>query len=133
MKIEEGYVKCSNCNGTGEDESYVCQKCQGEGVTDWITNAMFREKPFSCLDSINVKRMVIYVRKAIEKILKNNLFELNESNEMVNEQLNCLKSSRVLYDYKVSDYMVSANERHINISIKPNKAIEIIQLKFVVT
>lgn len=129
MKIEEGYVKCSACNGTGEDGAYICHKCQGEGVTDWITNAMFREKPVSALDSINVKIMLNNLRKNIEE----NFLETSTVNvRRIEEQLGYLKSSRALCDYKVSA-IETPNEKCFNITIKPNRSIEMIQVKFEVT
>ena len=131
MKAEEGYVKCSTCKGTGKDRDYICQKCQGEGVTDWVTNAMFREKPLSALDSVNVKRMLIYVRKTIEKYLEENIFEpLDIPIKPIESHLDYCKSNRILYDYKISDYISPPNNRHINITIKPMKSVEMIQLKF---
>ena len=131
MKVEEGYVKCSTCKGTGKDGDYICQKCQGEGVTDWITNAMFRVKPLSALDSINVRRMLLYVRKTIENYLKDHLFEpSNIPIEPIKSHLDYCKSNRILYDYKISDYITPSNERQINITIKPTKTVEMIQLKF---
>jgi len=123
MKLEEGYIKCSACNGTGEDGIYKCQKCQGEGITDWITNAMFREKPLSILSLLNIKRMVIHVRQTIEK-------DLEVPITVLESQLDYFKSIRALYDYKVSDYYDPSNNRHINITIKPMKSIEMIEMKF---
>lgn len=133
MKLEEGYVKCSVCNGTGEDGIYVCLKCQGKGFTDWITNAMFREKPLSVLSSLNVKRMVMYVRQTIEKALEENIFQPIELPiKAIESHLDHFKSTRALYDYKVSDYYGPPNNRHINITIKPMRSIEMIEMKFVV-
>lgn len=131
MKVKEGYVKCSTCNGTGKDGSFICQKCQGEGVTDWITNAMFREKPLSALDSINVRRMLLYVRKTLEKTLKENFLETTDVGiQAIESHLDYCKRNRMLYDYKVSEHITPSNDLCFDISIKPMRTVDIIQLKF---
>jgi len=38
--LEEGEVICSRCEGEGWTYFDVCPKCQGRGVTDWVSNAM---------------------------------------------------------------------------------------------
>jgi hypothetical protein len=53
MKLKEGEVKCSKCKGKGsilhgdpQKMDYNCGKCNGTGVTDWVTNAMVRNFSF---------------------------------------------------------------------------------------
>lgn len=38
--LEEGEVVCSRCEGEGWNHYDVCPKCQGRGITDWVSNAM---------------------------------------------------------------------------------------------
>lgn len=127
MKIEEGYVKCSACKGTGEDGVYVCQKCQGEGVIDWISNAMAKiKKPFSPLQLINVRRLMLHVKKTIENCI---LERMNISVGEMEIILDHYKSKRVLIDYKVD----KISENKVNILVKPYRAMEIIKMNFEVT
>ncbi len=50
LKLEEGEVICSKCEGRGcspfVDKQYAqetCSKCNGEGKLDWISNAMVKK------------------------------------------------------------------------------------------
>jgi len=127
MILEEGFVKCSACKGTGEDGVYVCQKCQGKGVTDWVTNAMSKfKKPLSALQLINVRRLMLHVKKTIEDSI---LERMDVSVEEVKIILDHYKSKRILNDYKID----KISETEINVLIKPYRALEIIKMEFEVT
>ena len=46
--MNEGEVKCSKCNGTGDSISHVpCDKCFGTGRLDWVSNAMNSKTKFT--------------------------------------------------------------------------------------
>lgn len=127
MKIEEGLLKCSACKGTGEDGVYVCQKCQGKGVTDWVTNAMAQiKKPLSSLQLINIRRLMVHVRKTIENAV---LERIDLTTQNIETILDDYKSQRALYDYKVDK--ISRNE--FNVFIKPTRTVEIIEMNFEIT
>jgi len=47
MKLNDGEVKCSKCEGTGKEPKskedcliYGCEFCGGTGKVDWVENAM---------------------------------------------------------------------------------------------
>lgn len=127
MKVEEGQVKCSACKGTGEDGVYVCQKCQGEGVTDWVSNAMAKiKKPLSALQLINVRRLMLHVQKTIEDAITE---RTDVTAENVGIILDHYKSKRILNDYKVDQI----SETEIDVVIKPYRALEIIRMNFEIT
>lgn len=53
MELKDGEVICSKCKGEGailhgdpQKADFTCGKCDGTGVTDWITNAMARNFSF---------------------------------------------------------------------------------------
>ncbi len=50
--LEEGYIICKECNGDGYIKSDnilcdICERCQGEGVLDWIENVVGKKKKSS--------------------------------------------------------------------------------------
>ena len=71
-----------------------------------------------------------YVRKTIEKTLEENFLETTTLVKTIANQLEYCRSNRILYDYKVSEFMTQSNDRNIDITIKPMRSIEMIQLKF---
>ena len=130
--MKKGYLECSVCNGTGEDGLYVCQKCEGKGIVDWITDIVFKKNhPMSSLQLVNVRKTIAYLRDVVEKTLKENIFVPAKTlEELIKPYLDRCVTSRVLCDYKISDFAVSPNERHIDIEIKPVRSVEMIQLDF---
>ena len=46
VKLEKGEMICSLCNGEGNynHSNYVCEKCDGVGKVDWISNAIINKK-----------------------------------------------------------------------------------------
>jgi DnaJ-class molecular chaperone len=60
IKLEEGEVICSRCNGEGftafvdiQQAQVTCPKCNGAGKLDWISNAM-GERPKSIPPNGNI-------------------------------------------------------------------------------
>ena len=49
MKLKPGEMICSRCDGQGEIlhgkielADYICPKCKGKGIVDWVENIMGR-------------------------------------------------------------------------------------------
>jgi len=100
----------------------------------------------SALDRINVRRMLIYVKREISRIASRLLFDQNVQSTwnrflgQVNPFLGSVKSRLGLTDYRVvlddtttTPDLVDRNIMYAKIYLKPAKALEFIALDFIVT
>ena len=100
----------------------------------------------SALDRINVRRLMIFLKKEIRLIANNILFDPNEQVtwnrflNQVNPFLSSIKNRFGLSDYRVildtsttTPDMVDRNIMYAKILLKPTRAIEFIALDFVIT
>ncbi len=100
----------------------------------------------SALDRINVRRLLIYLKKEISRIASRTLFEQNVQSTWdrfkgeVNPFLASVKAGNGLVDYKLlldksttTDDLVDRNIMYAKIFIKPARAIEFIALDFIIT
>jgi len=97
----------------------------------------------SALDRINVRRLLLRARKLISAVSVRLLFEQNDEqvrNEflrLVNPILEAIKKERGLYDFRVTvsndpeDY--DSNTLRGKIYIKPTRALEFIDIEFIIT
>jgi len=113
-----------------------------EGITVWGQRTLQRRP--SALDRVNVRRLLLMMRKAIAASTKylvfepNDEFTWNEWEGMVEPYLEGLKNSRALYDYMVQMDENTVTPQAIDqgrmpgqIIIKPTKAAEFITIDFV--
>ncbi len=128
IELKEDELICSVCKGVGHNKQniYVCEKCDGTGIVDWITNAVTRKKKRSSLDEINVRRVVMHL-----KSLVNNLqFEVNDKTTahvlrgMIEEYLSTMHSNKAICDYNV----IQSPDNHLNVHIRPNRSLETVQM-----
>ena len=95
----------------------------------------------SALDRINVARLIAYVRKALQPLSNNFLFEPNDKvtrdqiKQAVEGLMNDLVAKRALYDYLVvcddtnnTPDRISRNELYVDIAIAPVRAVEFIYI-----
>ena len=95
----------------------------------------------SAMDRVNVARLVVYIRRQLDRLVKPYLFEPNDKqtrNEVkaqVESFFSELVSLRGLYDFLVvcddsnnTPERIDRNELHVDIAIKPVKAIEFIYI-----
>jgi len=97
----------------------------------------------SALDRINVRRLLLRARKLISAVSVRLLFEQNDDqvrNEflrLVNPILDAIKKERGLYDFRVTvsndPEDIDANTLRGKIYIKPTRALEYIDVEFVIT
>lgn len=100
----------------------------------------------SALDRINVRRLMIYVKREIAKMAANILFDQNVTStwnkflSRVNPFLTSIKSRLGLMDFKVvldssttTPDLIDRNIMYAKIFLKPAKAIEFIAIDFVIT
>ena len=109
------------------------------GVVVWGQKTLSVQS--SALDRINVARLIVYVRKQLEQLVKPYFFEpndtltRNEVKQAVESFFNELVGLRALYDFLVvcdssnnTPERIDRNELWIDIAIKPVKAIEFIYI-----
>tara|TARA_Y100000296_G_C5014038_1_gene176563 strand:- start:151 stop:594 length:444 start_codon:yes stop_codon:yes gene_type:complete len=100
----------------------------------------------SALDRINVRRLLIFLKKEVSRIAATTLFEQNvlstwnDFSIRVEQLLNDVKSGLGLTDFKVvldetttTPELVDRNILYAKVFLKPARAIEFIALDFVIT
>jgi len=100
----------------------------------------------SALDRINVRRLLIYLKKEISRIASTILFEQNVQatwdsfTSRVNPLLEDVRAAQGLMDFKVvldntttTDELIDRNVMYAKIYLKPARAIEFIALDFIIT
>lgn len=109
------------------------------------TIVVFGQKTLStqttALDRVNVARLVVYIRSALEDLVKPFLFEpndtvtRNQAKQKIETFLNELAAQRALYDFLVvcdlsnnTPERIDRNELWIDIAVKPVKAVEFIYI-----
>lgn len=97
----------------------------------------------SALDRINVRRLLLRARKLISAVAVRLLFEQNDDQvrqeflRLVNPILEAIKKERGLYDFRVTvsndPEDIDANTLRGKIYIKPTRALEFIDVEFIIT
>jgi len=94
----------------------------------------------SALQDLNIVRLVLYCKKAIEQYCRNFIFEQNDEitwgqvSLAIVEFLEVIKSKRGLQNYSVdvgaTDYERKTKRFHVNIILQPTRVVEQIELNF---
>lgn len=94
----------------------------------------------SALQSLNIVRLVLYVKRALEQFCKYFIFEQNDETtwgqiaSSITDFLEILKSKRGLYSYSTevgaTDYEKKTKTCHVNVVLEPVRALEKIELNF---
>ena len=122
----------------------------GLGLWFWLTGVVFGQKTLqatpSALDRINVRRLLIFLKKGISQIAATTLFEQNVPatwNRFRNAAESFLSSVKIgfgLDDYRVvldetttTPDLVDRNILYAKVYIKPTRSIEFIALDFIIT
>lgn len=95
----------------------------------------------SALDRINVSRLIVYIRKALQPLANNFLFEPNDKitrdqiKQSIEGLMNDLVAKRGIYDYLVvcddsnnDSARISRNELYVDIAIAPVRTVEFIYI-----
>ena len=94
----------------------------------------------SALQDLNIVRLVLYCKEALERYCRFYIFEMNDSltwsnvNNDIVEFLESVKSRRGLYTYSVevgaNDYEKKSKRFHVNVTLTPTRVTEKIDLNF---
>lgn len=114
-------------------------KFQGEGIVIWGQKTL--QSTASSFDRINVRRLFIYIEKAIAKMARAYLFEFNDDftrtrvRGTINPFLSDIKARRGVYDYLVvcdetnnTPQIIDTNQFVIDVYVKATRVAEFIQL-----
>jgi len=115
-----------------------------DGIVVWGQRTLQR-KP-SALDRVNVRRLMLYLQKAISTAVRYLVFEPNDDKtwklfgHAVTPFLNDVRQRRGLYDFRVkcdettnTPDVIDRNEMRAQIFLKPVKSAEFIQVDLVIT
>jgi phage tail sheath protein FI len=115
-----------------------------DGIVVWGQRTLQR-KP-SALDRVNVRRLLLYLRKVISTAVRYLVFEPNDEKtwnlfgHLVIPFLNDVRQRRGLYDFRVKcdestnpPAVIDRNQMNAQIFLKPVKAAEFIQVDLVIT
>ena len=122
MKLEEYEIICSDCSGSGLDQTriykYSCGKCNGEGKLDWIENVVGKRKPSRYVRpgsytvevdlSSYVPKFITTIEADIRFFLNSFMFELADE-----KTLNQIKGGLEAFkkDGKIKDFRILPGER----------------------
>lgn len=94
----------------------------------------------SALQDLNIARLVLYIKRALEQYCRNFIFEQNDQvtwGQVANDVtsfLESVKKKRGLYSYTVdvgaSDYEKKTKTFHVNVTLEPVRTVEKIELNF---
>lgn len=112
-----------------------------DGITVWGQRTLQRAP--TALDRVNVRRLLLYMRKVISTAVKYLLFEPNDAAtwrqffRLVNPFCEAIKNRRGLYDFRIvcdestnTPDLIDNNTMRGVIMLKPTKTAEIIQVDF---
>ena len=115
-----------------------------DGLVIWGQRTLQRAP--TALDRVNVRRLMLYLRKTISTAVRYLVFEPNDEKtwklfgHLVVPYLNDVRQRRGLYDFRVkcdettnTSEVIDRNEMHAQIFLKPVKAAEFIQVDLVIT
>jgi hypothetical protein len=94
----------------------------------------------SAMQDVNIARLVLYVKRALEQFCKFYVFEMNDAATWgavsieVNRFLKEIQNRRGLYNYSVSvaasDYELKSKQFHVDVTLNPTRVAERINLNF---
>lgn len=108
------------------------------GFTVW--GQLTTQKRPTAMQNINIVRLVLYIKRALEQFCKFYIFELNDETTWNAVKRNIelfleeIKTKRGLYDYKVevgaTEYEIKKKIMHVNVTLNPVRVVEQIHLNF---
>jgi hypothetical protein len=108
------------------------------GYTVW--GQLTSQAKASALQDINITRLVLYVKRALEEFCRYFIFELNDSmtwdavSQDINEFLEDIKKRRGLYSFNIdvgaTEYELKRKTFHVNVTLEPTRVVEKIELNF---
>ncbi|MCK5018918.1 MAG: hypothetical protein KAS32_17785 [Candidatus Peribacteraceae bacterium] len=98
------------------------------------------QKRPTALQDLNIVRLVLYIKRALEQFCKFYVFEQNDSttwsaiSQQISRFLRVIQNKRGLYSFSVdvgaTDYELKAKQIHANVTLDPTRVVEQIHLNF---
>ena len=98
------------------------------------------QKRPTALQDVNIIRLVLYIKRALEQFCKFYVFEQNDSqtwaaiSQQISRFLRVIQNKRGLYSFSVdvgaTDYEKKAKQIHANVTLEPTRIVEQIHLNF---
>lgn len=129
MKIElqEGEYICPICNGTGNDERaiWICDKCDGEGKVDWVSQVVTRSivERMSTLRRVNIRNILNHIKTNIAGEIFPNIQNMKQQ---ITSYLSTCQQNFAIDDFNV--ICDETNFHNIDIFIKPTRTTEQVRL-----
>lgn len=108
------------------------------GYTVW--GQLTTQKRPSALQDLNIVRLILYCKRALEQYCKYYIFELNDNEtwqsvkQDISSFLREVQSERGLYSFDVevgaTDYELKSKQFHVNVTLVPTRVVEKINLNF---
>jgi len=108
------------------------------GYTVW--GQLTSQKRPTAMQDLNITRLVLYIKRALEQFCKFYIFELNDEetwgriSSNIDKFLKMIQNKRGLYNYSIevgaSEYEIKAKQCHVNVTLNPTRVIEQIHLNF---
>jgi hypothetical protein len=109
-------------------------------VGDTIWGQLTSQRRPTAMQDLNVVRLVLYIKRALEQFCKYYIFELNNEDTWNRIKVNIdmflaqIQAKRGLYSYSVdvgaNEYEIKSKQVHVNVRLKPTRVIERINLTF---
>ncbi len=109
-----------------------------EGYVVW--GQLTSQAKASALQDLNIVRLILYIKRALEEFCKFFIFEMNDAitwgqvSTSVVEFLETIKKKRGLYAYSVevgaTEYEIKKKTFHVNVILQPTRVVEKIELNF---
>jgi hypothetical protein len=120
------------------------RQTKGRGIVIWGQKTLLARP--SALDRMNVRLLLILIEPALKEFAEDYLFEFNDSptrseiSVKIDSYMSGIKGRRGVYDYQVicdtsnnTPDVIDNNQLYIDVFIKPNKSIEDIPLRIIIT
>ncbi len=108
------------------------------GYTVW--GQLTSQAKASALQDINITRLVLYIKRALEEYCRYFVYEMNDSmtwdavGQDINEYLEDIKKRRGLYSFSVdvgaTQYEIKRKTFHVDVTLEPTRVVEKIELNF---
>lgn len=131
IELREDEIICPICNGRGHTNKniYVCEKCDGSGKVDWISNVVTYKREQTSLNRINVRRLVMHLQSLVNRFKFEPLDDLtlNTLGASLKNYMSLLYSRKVINNYKITK---NPNNMSIDLTITPQTGIETININY---
>jgi predicted PP-loop superfamily ATPase len=123
-------MACPICKGTGNEKEnvFVCEKCDGSGKVDWVSNVISQNRETTSLDRINVRRLIIHLKSLIRDMQyePDNNLTMDTLKEMMGNYLTTLKDKKAIDDYEITKAFAGGYD--FDVLIKPSRSIDVVTM-----